>query len=506
MRPWRVPVSTVALGVLGLVSGSAILGCSFEPQSTAREYRLAEPNEAALAKAFDETRADAVGAQVRGALEMLFGTPADPRFVVLEDWWDEEVDPNDASFELSDEAFDGVKADNLKRFRRQLFLLEARRYTEVPEPLYAEDLWAAWQADHLPGLLEDPEVLFDPDYEEDGSRHEAAASLFESWYPTLSESAEMYRIQCLHCHGNEGGGNGLTAEYLSPRPRDYRLGIFKWVAVDRNFRPRRADLYKVLHDGAYFTAMPSFARFSSGELNGLVDYVRLLSIRGETESLLVGEVVEEDYLRAESVLDNYNLVWGKWNGAEEKYVSYDGQVPTPDMVTPEMLAHGRELFLGTVANCYTCHGTDGRGNGESLFEPDPDGLTETNDDGEEVPVLIKRKDEWGDDSEPRNFHMGVFHGGGRPIDLFRRVKYGISGTIMPAADSSLTDDDLWTMVYYVLSIVEDNDVNRILEARALAAVDDGHGDDHGESHGDSDHDDSDHDHSGDSHETQEEGH
>ena len=487
------PRRTSALLFGSVIACSVSLGCSFEPGIGSREYQLSDANTASLEEAFGESFAATAGAQVNGALEMLFGTPSDPQFLVTEDWYDEEYDPNFTKDVLSDEVFDEMKEGNLQRFSRQLHLIAERRYADVDKPLYADDLWASWTEEYLPALLENPDEPYDPDDSDYGTWHEEAQYLFESHYPTLRESAEMYRAQCLHRHGNEGGGNGPTADYLNPRPRDYRLGVFKWVAVDRNMRPRREDLYKILHDGAYFTAMPSFARFSRGELEGLVDYVQLLSMRGEVESLLVGEVLDEEYVRAESVLENYDLVWSKWDSAEENYVAYGGDVPQPGHVTPEMLDHGRELFLGNVANCYTCHGTDGRGNGESIFEPDPDGATEINAEGEEVAVLIKRKDEWGNDSDPRNFHLGIFRGGSRPIDLFRRVKYGISGTIMPAADSSLTDDDLWSIVYYVLSIAEENDVNRRLEARFLARANDDHGhDDHGGDHDDSHGDDSHH--------------
>ena len=67
---------------------------------------------------------------------------------------------------------------------------------------------------------------------------------------------------------------------------------------------------------------------------------------------------------------------------------------------------------------------------------------------------VVRPDEWGNESKPRNIQQGIFRGGGRPIDLYRRVKYGISGTIMPAADASLSDDDLWDIVYYVYQLAE----------------------------------------------------
>ena len=214
--------------------------------------------------------------------------------------------------ELDDAAFDAIKAENARRFKLQLQLIEARRYAEVYRPLYAKDLWQEWTEFHLPDLLEDPDAPFDESDSDYGTRHDEAVALFMSHYPTLRESSDMYRQQCLHCHGNEGGGNGPTADFLEPRPRDYRLGMFKWTAVDRN-EPRREDILNILQQGAKGSAMPSFKRFSRGELEGLIDYVRLLAIRGEVETLLVGDAIDgEGDLPANSVLENYKLIWEKW--------------------------------------------------------------------------------------------------------------------------------------------------------------------------------------------------
>ncbi len=461
-----------------LALGLALLGlasCEFEPSVDPLRYELNDKSVPALRDTFSPARSDAVGAQVRGALEYLFGTPGDPAYLILEDWYDDDYDPNaGGGDEIDDEAFDEVKLQNLQRFAPQLELIRARRYAEVTEPRSAQDLWAIWLGDFLPALLEDPDAAYDEDDDSYGTWHEEALYLFESWYPSLRESADLYRRQCLHCHGTDGGGNGPTAEFLDPPPRDYREGKFKWIGVERNTRPRRDDLLSILMNGATFTAMPSFARFSRGELEGLIDYVRLLGIRGEVENLMVLEAVNEEYLPASAALEIYELVWEKWDAAEDNVVRPTGQLPMPDAVTDEMLAHGKELFLGTVANCYTCHGVDGRGNGDSIFEPDEDGN------------LVIRKDEWGNDSDPRNFHVGLFRGGNRPLDIYRRVKTGISGTIMPAADASLTDDDIWALAYYVLSIAEEHDVNRAYERRRAGLASADHGDGHGadtDSHG-----------------------
>jgi mono/diheme cytochrome c family protein len=523
------------LAAAGLLA-VAVASCDYDPGHADLPWRLSLNNKAVLADA----GLSASEAQVTGALTTLFGTAQNPRHLITGDMYDAEEDPNLAGdLELTDEQLDAIVMDNrVKRFPAQLELIAAGRFSEVPEPLYAQDLWAKWQRDFAPlhtgtpGEEGEPAVftgadeafpvddIWVPGLGDEATWGEAATALFENWYPSLRESAEMYRAQCLHCHGNEGGGDGPTAEFLEPRPRDYRLGKFKWVAVDNGKRPRRDDLVNILKNGAYFTAMPSFDRFSEGQLHGLSDYVRLLAMRGETETLLALEMTGSDTgdLPLDTVQSSYADVWEGWRDAEENYVAGEVDVPRWDeMSADEMVRrteHGRELFMGTTANCFSCHGADGRGaEGATL----PISLAEVveadsldadyerrggyrwverrNAKGEVVkdkadqPLMDLyriKPDDWGNPSMPRNFTRTIFRGGSRPIDIFRRVKYGIGGTIMPASEASLTDDDLWDIVLYVKHLANSNDLAREYERKAAAAArmheaEHGHGD-HAEDH------------------------
>jgi len=523
------------LAAAGLLA-VAVASCDYDPGHADLPWRLSLNNKAVLADA----GLSASEAQVTGALTTLFGTAQNPRHLITGDMYDAEEDPNLAGdLELTDEQLDAIVMDNrVKRFPAQLELIAAGRFSEVPEPLYAQDLWAKWQRDFAPlhtgtpGEEGEPAVftgadeafpvddIWVPGLGDEATWGEAATALFENWYPSLRESAEMYRAQCLHCHGNEGGGDGPTAEFLEPRPRDYRLGKFKWVAVDNGKRPRRDDLVNILQNGAYFTAMPSFDRFSEGQLHGLSDYVRLLAMRGETETLLALEMTGSDTgdLPLDTVQSSYADVWEGWRDAEENYVAGEVDVPRWDeMSADEMVRrteHGRELFMGTTANCFSCHGADGRGaEGATL----PISLAEVveadsldadyerrggyrwverrNAKGEVVkdkadqPLMDLyriKPDDWGNPSMPRNFTRTIFRGGSRPIDIFRRVKYGIGGTIMPASEASLTDDDLWDIVLYVKHLANSNDLAREYERKAAAAArmheaEHGHGD-HAEDH------------------------
>jgi hypothetical protein len=301
----------------------------------------------------EETRSElfdspATQAQIRGALEQIVGSPSSPGFLLPQEWIDDGFDPNRpdlpwpadeelleelglseyasvydpgiGSGELDGQSFRAIVEGNRSRHADAIEALEAGDYDDVEFPAWSASLAAdyeRWNADREAGVYE-PIVDFGADM----------VAMIETWYPRLSESAELYRRQCLHCHGIEGGGDGTTAPFLLPRPRDYRKGIFKFSSVANKARPRREDLYKLLHDGAYGTAMPSFARFTPGELHGLADYVRLLSIRGEVEGLLTLSAVDNyGYLPAEEVQGSYGFVWEKWLDSDDDFVAVDGEVP-----------------------------------------------------------------------------------------------------------------------------------------------------------------------------------
>jgi mono/diheme cytochrome c family protein len=84
--------------------------------------------------------------------------------------------------------------------------------------------------------------------------------------------------------------------------------------------------------------------------------------------------------------------------------------------------------------CKECHARDGRSS--PLDEP----------------INIGRRNDWGDLNPPRNLTYGVYRGGARPVDLFWRMRLGIAGSGMPAAADKLSDEDIWHLVDYVLSL------------------------------------------------------
>jgi len=413
-----------------------VASCGFEPSAAPRSYEL----DASTIEALDGY--PDVQGQIRGALAMLYGTPQEPRYMVTGRWLDDGYDPNypryaaadGGSGAFDDAQLDALQADNERRFSKQLALLEAKRFEEVRVRRMPE-LDAYWR-----------DVLGRSEELGDGFADQARRTFVE-YYPTLSESAELYRRQCLHCHGNSGGGDGPTAASLSPRPRDYRRGIFKFTAVKDKARPRREDLLRILTEGVNGTAMPSFRRFSDAQLHGLIDYVMLLSKRGESERLLVAGFEADEVLTAEMVVETYMEVEDKWRAAEDYFVAFDGVIPEP---TPAMIARGRALFEDDArGGCAKCHGVSGRGDGDSAYK-DPEHTISAYDD------------DWGHPIFPRNLVGGIFRGGKRPIDIYRRIYSGINGTPMPAVGEStgadgerlLDDDAMWALVHYVRSLSE----------------------------------------------------
>ena len=139
----------------------------------------------------------------------------------------------------------------------------------------------------------------------------------------------------------------------------------------------------------------------------------------------------------------------------------------------ESIERGRKLFFSAETKCASCHGDGALGDGETtnfddwskaVFQPDANMKINADHAAEmlalgALPVRNIR---------PRNLRQGIYRGGRRPIDLYRRIFSGINGTPMPAqgseagmAGDEVADDEaggsvrrqqIWDLVNYVLSL------------------------------------------------------
>jgi len=278
--------------------------------------------------------------------------------------------------------------------------------------------------------------------------------------------------QCASCHGLTGQGRGLVAASQNPYPRDFRPGWFKFKSSSRSAKPLKSDLVRILRKGLSGTQMPIFDKLSDGEINALVDYVVFLSIRGEFERAILQDAAMENGEDKEDLLTTIADRWVDANDAIEEFERPD--FPLVGSETPESadqlvasIQKGKELFAGSIAACSQCHGDGGNGAGTKL--PDYDDWTKewtakiglNPDSLDEIAPLMALGGMKPQHLKPRSIVEGHLRGGREPIDIYRRIRYGIAGSPMPAAslaasseETGLQPDDLWHLVNYVLSIAQ----------------------------------------------------
>lgn len=282
---------------------------------------------------------------------------------------------------------------------------------------------------------------------------------------SLKRGSILYRQHCLYCHGINGDGGGPTGQFLNPRPRDFRTGLFKFRSTAKHddqgkvdasavTPPSRSDLLKTLRHGVPTASMPSFTLLPETDLNALVSYVIHLSLRGQTEIDVAKRMNAGDVPSSNDVGDIVMKLAKRWQKDSAKRL-----VPKPPVEGWDVVANkgrstnwqlGRQIYL-TVGGCVQCHGKDGSASAV------------------EVPDNLTRLDSWGYLNPPRNLHIGVYRGGSRPIDIFYRIKLGIAGSGMPAAADfwqtepvkpgeppkpmrPFTDEEIWSLVDYVMSM------------------------------------------------------
>lgn len=261
---------------------------------------------------------------------------------------------------------------------------------------------------------------------------------------TLQLGHQVYTKQCAGCHGTTGDGQGPAGAFLNPPPRDYRKGVFKFTSTPRGSKPRREDLRRILTYGAKGTSMPAFRFLADEEAEAVLDYVQVLSARGQLEIDLIREATDEldegDDFDPETVAEYVQGISDSWDRA-------DAELVRPLTVDPPRTAE--TIQQGAVAfaefSCVKCHGSNARG-------------SKSADVGQDI---------WGRTAYPANLAMGMLHGGRRPVDIYRRIYSGINGTPMPSSKDPNTaigetpeqrSDRIWHLVHFITAVIESNGV------------------------------------------------
>jgi mono/diheme cytochrome c family protein len=205
----------------------------------------------------------------------------------------------------------------------------------------------------------------------------------------------LYRRFCIGCHGPDGNGQGMNAQWIDPKPRDFTEATFKCRSTPTGTLPTDEDLYNAITRGFVTTNMPSWRPLNPQQRADLVAFIKTWSPR-----------------------------WAK----EKPGATLN--IPPETAITIESILHGRELFQ--KLECWKCHGPEGHADG-------PSASTLTDSKGN--PIL------------PFNFSTGDrFMCGDTNRDLYRIFMTGLDGSPMPSFADVIQPNDGWDLVHFLRTL------------------------------------------------------
>jgi len=210
-----------------------------------------------------------------------------------------------------------------------------------------------------------------------------------------TEGKNLYRRYCIGCHGPDGNGEGMNAQWIDPKPRDFTEGIFKCRSTPTGTLPTDEDLFNAITRGFVTTNMPQWRPLTPQQRADLVAFVKVWSPR-----------------------------WTKEKPGTPL------NVPPETPVTIESILHGRQTFQRL--ECWKCHGPQGHGDG-------PSASTLTDDKGNPIRPY--------DFSSGSRFMCGVTN-----QDLYRIFMTGLDGSPMPSFADVVKPDEAWDLVHFLRTL------------------------------------------------------
>lgn len=221
----------------------------------------------------------------------------------------------------------------------------------------------------------------------------------------IEKGKVIYYKRCSFCHGLTGDGDGSAAHQLTPRPRDFTKGLYKFRTTNSGELPTDEDLFRVISRGLTGTAMQTFD--SDKIKNGLSEEERW-------QVIYYIKTFYKDFSDPE--FDPYKQV-----------VKVSKEISS----SSESIAKGKQIYQ--QMKCWECHGESGQGNG---------------------PNAPKLKDKFRDDPiVPANLTKAWRYKAGNSVkDIYMRFNTGVNGTPMPSFTDSLKDEERWHLANFVASL------------------------------------------------------
>lgn len=195
------------------------------------------------------------------------------------------------------------------------------------------------------------------------------------------DAAGLYKDACAPCHGQLGDATGPGVRLLgAPQPRDFTTGVFKFRTTPTGSLPTDDDLVRTISQGVPGTWMPGWE-----------------------------DLLDEDQRRA---LALYIKGFSPLFADEEPDPPV--RLPAERASTPEQVREGQLVYA--ALRCAQCHGPSGRGDGPSADE------------------LV---DDWDRKIVAYDFTQGGYKAGSAPVDIYRTLLTGLSGTPMPAFERDI---------------------------------------------------------------------
>ncbi len=210
----------------------------------------------------------------------------------------------------------------------------------------------------------------------------------------------LFQKHCTACHGETGRGDGPWAADLKDKPRNFRVGVFKFRTTPYGKLPVKDDVRRTIRSGISGTAMPFFKDFTDDDIGAIIVYLQNLSRKWDDEELKAKPV--ELAPRPE----------------------WFGDVDAKKLHTKA----GKALF---AVNCASCHGEKGKGDG---------------------PASVGLIDIWEHPIVPADLSGPHHKSGDKPEDIFRTITTGLNGTPMIGFHDVLKPEAIWDLVAFIQSL------------------------------------------------------